>query len=162
MDIKNNDYRKITICLIAIFALFILISNTYFNAKYRSRFSGSSDIKVAKWNTSINTENNQNKLFVVSENETDTNSYKITVNSTSEVSTKYSIVLTGIPVGLQVKLDDGMYRATTNSVITFDAGTFLVGGETTRTHTLTFKDLLNSGNFGDTPITIDVIIEQID
>ena len=162
MDVKDSDYRKIMICLIAIIALFILISNTYFNAKYRSRFSGTGSARVAKWNTNVNTDGNLNKLFVVSENTNDTSSYTITVNSVSEVASKYSIILSNVPTNLQVKLDDGMYRGTNNGIITFDGGSFLVGGETTRTHTLTFKDLLNSDNYGDMTIGIDVIIEQID
>ena len=163
MYIRDNDCRKIMICLIAIIALFILISNTYFNAKYRSRFTGSDSVKIAKWNNDIDTTSNPDILYAVSENVKDTNSYTITVNSTSEVSSKYAIILSNVPNNLQVKLDRGVYRSTTDGTITFgNAGTFLVGEETSRTHTLTFNDLLNSNNFGDITIGIDVIIEQID
>ena len=162
MDIEN-DYRKITICLIAIIAIVILIFNTYFNAKYKTRVSGSDIAHVAKWNVGIDTSNNADKLYLVSENENDTNSYNITVTSTSEVSSRYSIILSNVPDGLQVKLDSGDYRSPDGNIITFDyAGTFLIGEQTTRTHTLTFKDLLTSNNNGDIDVDVNVVFEQID
>ena len=169
MDIKNNDYKKIAICLVLIFVVFVLISNTYFNAKYRTIISGSDDVAIAKWKVGINTDNNPNKLYVVSEsnleNENNTNSYEITINNTSEVSAKYSIVLSNVPSNIQAKLDTGIYRgANSDGVITFsNVGTFLVGDNTSRTNTLTFRDLIGSNNQGDLPpITIDVYFEQVD
>ena len=169
MDIKSNDYKKIIICLVLIFAVFVLISNTYFNAKYRTRISGNDNTMIAKWNVGINTDNNLAKLYLVSEsnleNENNTNSYQIIVNNTSEVTAKYSIVISNVPSDIQVKLDDGMYRGANNDgIITFsNVGTFLVGDNTPRTNILTFRDLISSNNQGDLlPMTIDVYFEQVD
>ncbi len=169
MDIKNNDYKKIIICLVLIFAVLVLISNTYFNAKYKTTVSGSDTAHIAKWSVGIDTDSNPSKLFVVSEsnleNENGTNSYEIVVNNNSEVANRYWIVVSNVPTDMQVKLDEGMYRSgNTDGVITFDnVGTFLVGDNTPRTNTLTFRDDINSNNLGDlTSITVKVYFEQID
>ena len=163
MDIENNDYRKILLCLIAIIAIVVLMFNTFFDAKYRTKVSGTDTVRIAKWKFDVDTSSNASELYVVSENDNGTNTYDITITNESEVSSSYALVLSNVPVGLQVKLDNGIYRSTNDGVITINnAGSFLVNGETSHTHTLTFKDLLSSSNQGDMEIHLDVVFEQID
>ena len=160
--LQENEYLKIAFCLLAIVLLCILISNSYFNAKYRTNLQATNSASIAGWHVSTNVvDNTNNNLSIVSEN--NAASYTVEVNSTSEVTTRYTIVLTNVPTGLQVKLDGGNYQTPTNNKITFNAGTFAPSDATpTHTHTLTFNDPLTTSNSGNVVVNIDVLFEQID
>ena len=163
INIKENDYQKIIICLLAIVVIFILISNSYFSAKYKSSVNSSNSVRIAKWSVGSDIEDNlNNNLSIISEYNTP--AYVIEVNSRSEVSSVYSIILSDVPDGLQVKLDTKEYKSADNNMIVFDnAGSFDVNDETTsRTHTLTFNDPVGTNNTGDKVIKIDVLFEQSD
>ena len=163
INIKENDLAKIVICLLAILLIFVLISNSYFNAKYKSKINSHDKVSIAKWNVSTNiTNNTNNNLSIISEN--NKRSYVVTVNSQSEVATTYSIILSNVPTGLEVKIDNKDYKTPDNNIIKFDnIGSFTPSNETaTHNHTLTFNDPLTTNNIGDSVIKIDVIFEQID
>ena len=153
--------RRTKICLIFLLAI---ISNSYFLARYNSSIQGTDNVSVACWNVNADISNNENdSLSLVSDNTAA--EYKIKITSESEVSTKYSIILSNVPNGLEVKLDDDEdYIIVTDNGITFDnVGSFKVNDEETEhIHTLTFNDPLKSNNIGDYNINIDVIIEQND
>ena len=163
INIKENDYIKIVICILAILLMFVLISNTYFNAKYKSKINSNNNVTIAKWNVSTNvTDNTNNNLSIISENSKP--SYIVKVNSTSEVATSYSIILSNVPTGLEVKIDNNDYQKPDHNTITFnDVGTFAANDETTtHNHILTFNDPLTTNNIGDSVINIDVLFEQKD
>ena len=158
----NINKKKALICLIF---LLIVISNSYIIAKYNSSIQSSGNVNVAHWKVNVNTNGNEsNALNIISENTTA--DYEIEVSSTSEVALTYSIVLSNVPNGLEVKLDNANKKTPTNNIITFDnVGAFVANGtqeERTRTHTLNFNDPLNTNNSGTKEINIDVVIDQID
>lgn len=164
INIKENDFSKIIICSLAIVLLFILISHSYFNAKYKSNINGLNSTRIAKWNVGTDVASNpNNSLSIISENNTP--SYILEVNSTSEVASSYYIVLSNVPPGLEVKLDNkqNYQRPINNTIIISDVGSFTASDSiTTKRHTLTFNDPLTTSNTGNNEIKIDVIFEQVD
>ena len=156
----KKKYKKMLFCLLTIL---IVVSNSYFLAKYTSAIHSSSDNSVAIWDVSTDTSDNaNNSLNIVSGNTTA--SYVIKVKSVSEVASKYDIVLTNVPTGLEVKLDSGSYQTPTNNEITFsNVGSFTAGSATTeQTHTITLNDPLSTSNSGTYSMNIDVMFEQVD
>ena len=140
-----------------------LLSNTYVIAKYNSSIGISGERSVSIWNVNIDTsDNGSDNLNIVSGNLSA--SYIIKVSSLSEVSTTYSIILTNVPNGLEVKLDNGSYQTVVNNTVQFnDVDMFLVSGNISEyTHVLSFNDPLNTSNSGLSSIDIDVVFNQID
>lgn len=163
INIKDNDLGKILICLLLILLIFILISNSYFHAKYKSSMNSLNSVNIAKWNVSTDVADNpNNNLSIISENNEP--SYVLEVNSTSEVASSYYIVLSDVPTGLEVKLDNKptYQRPINNTIIISDVGSFTASDPiTTKRHTLTFNDPLTTSNTGNNVIKIDVIFEQV-
>lgn len=162
---KNTYYGKI---IVGIVLLAIVLSNSYLLAKYYSSVSGSSGASVAKFDVSIDTSDNvsDSLSFVSGANTAD---YIVKVTSTSEVATDYSIVLSGVPDGLEVMLDDsGTYVTPINNEIVFSGNdcvncSFSVNDlHSVHTHILIFNDPINTNNGGISQITISVNIDQKD
>ena len=157
---KKFKFRKRTIIfLILTMAIF---SSTYLLAKYTSSFDGSDNAKVAKWNVSYNTNNLSGDVLNLISGDGPT-SYTISVTSTSEVSAKYSIILSNVPSKLEVKLDNGTYTTPTNNRVEFsNAGSF-VGTDINRTftHTLTFNAPLEADIVNTSTIGIDIDFDQM-
>ncbi len=157
---KKFKFRKRTIIfLILTVAIF---SSAYLLAKYTSSFDGSDNAKVAKWNVSYNTNNLSGDVLNLISGDGPT-SYTISVTSTSEVSAKYSIILSNVPSELEVKLDNGTYITPTNNRIEFsNAGSFM-GADINRTftHTLTFNAPLEADIVNTSTIGIDIDFDQI-
>ena len=157
--------KKPVICLIL---FLILISNTFILSKYSSGINAvSPEKKVAKFDVSINTTDNASDTLTMLSGTTEA-TYIVKVVSRSDISANYSIVLSNVPNGLQVSLDNGTYQTPVNSTITF-AGVNCTGCSftandsiTEHTHTLKFYDLLNSNNTGNKSVNIDVMFSQVD
>ena len=162
---KNNNYKKTFICLIL---LAIILSNSYLLARYSSSINRSSSKGVAKFDVSLDTSDNiSDSLSLVSG--VTTANYTLKVINSSEVSSGYSIVLSNVPAGLEVMLDNsGTYSTPTNNQIVFSGNnctncSFTINDiGSTHTHILTFNDPSNTSNNGAYQINIDVNVEQID
>ena len=154
---------------VAIFAMIILVAVTLAvlgltGAKYKSEFTENNSAQVAKWNVSVLPTSVSNTLNVVSGNTTQ--DYIIDVTSTSEVSSKYSIVLENVPDTVTARLDGGELKTpdtSTKKIIFNDVGVINVSDETkTRTHTLTFGASVSSDAINNNNINIKVEFRQID
>ena len=114
---------------------------------------------VANWDVNMTT-NSASSMQLLA-NTTSTSSYTITVTSDSEVDTKYSIIVSNIPSGVQVELDGGGFEPYSSTVTFPNVGTILYGANpNTATHTLTFR-----ANTGATPVSnqavnVDVEFKQ--
>ncbi len=158
---KKIKIRKKTIVIIIL--AIITFSNSYLIAKYTSLLSASNSAGVAKWNVTYDTSDNaSNTLNLVSGNVTQ--NYIIKVTSASEVAANYSIVLSGVPSEMEVKIDGGSYQTPISNRIEFtNAGSF-TGSDirSTHTHTLTFNAPLESDIVATSNIGININFVQID
>ena len=156
--------KKPIICLILILVLF---SNTFMLSKYVSAINGVASTDVGKFDVSIITSDNASDTLSMLSGTTEA-TYIVKVTSNSEVATSYEIILSNVPDGLQVSLDNGLYQTPVNSTITFAGNNcsnciFSSNSLTTEhTHTLKFFDPLSSSNAGVNSINIDVEFTQVD
>ena len=150
--------------IVFLFIYFILLTS-YFTfstvAKYAGEISRTNQISVARFNVSA-TGNNSN-ISMVAGNGGSSLTYTVTVTSISEVATSYSILLTNVPTGVKVKLDNGSYISGTNNEISFNnAGTFAPNdSNSTRTHTLTFMAEIGAATQSNASIGLDVVFTQV-
>lgn len=93
-------------------------------------------VRVASWSVSANGDNSQIKLTAGGEEK----SYTFTVENNSEVSTKYEILLSNIPSGVKVGLDNGEPQAASAGSISFSDDSYVLNmtDHKTQAHTLKF------------------------
>ncbi len=147
--------------MICVSALILTIFSSYFLAKYVSSFSDNDNVSIAKW--SVDYTSDINTLNLVSGN--NTGNYILNVTSTSAVSVNYSVVVSNMPGGMEVKVDDGEYETIgASGSITFDnVGSFSANDtNSTHTHTIVFNAPLDSEMPNINSINVDVIFVQKD
>lgn len=154
---KNIDIWR-TVCLVV---LIVTIFSSYFLAKYVSTIVGSDSANVAKW--SVDATPDVSTLNLVSGNTAGV--YTLTITSTSEVSTSYSVILDDVPSGMEVKIDNGSYQTADSSgdIIFNNVGSFAIGDATnTHIHSITFNSPLESNMPSINEVDIDVRFTQED
>lgn len=145
--------KRIIIILIVVA---INSSVLFTHALFRQSVTGTGTLSAATWSVSSTGGSDSISLTAGS-----TQTYTLTVNSNSEVDVDYSIELTNIPNGVQVKLDSGSYVTAVNNTVTFDnAGELLYGISTTRNHTLTFTSPLDQTEVSNQNVSVNVNFVQ--
>lgn len=103
--------------------LYLIFATVHFSmitlSKYTGTVSGSGNSNIAKWNVSLDTSDNESDTLSVTAGTTNP-SYTLKLTSQSETKAAYSIILSNLPNGLQVKLDEGEYQTQSNNTITFN------------------------------------------
>lgn len=154
----RNGIIDVLIFFIVIFLF--LVSSTY--AISRSNASVSGSVAAATWNVSLN-QTGVNNTINISPNAAAV-SYTLNVRNDSEVDVVYSIVISNLPSGIEVELDnDGNYETQdANNTITFtDAGTILYSSQShEKSHTLNFRAVSGAQNVSNREVDIDVIVRQ--
>ena len=159
---KNRKINKKKIA--ALILIICFFASSMILAKYASSMQSNSSSDVAAWYTIINTSGNRSNTLNLTSGET-TASYEIKVVSNSEVALTYEVVLTNVPDGLEVKLDNGTYETPTNNTLTLTSNNCAFSANdsvTDHTHTLTFNDPITTSNDGTSTIGIEVIFTQVD
>ena len=156
---EKKDKKKIIYkiaCVLFVLYLFFLASYVpYSYAKYKASTSGTTEIALASWSVSIAGGNNS--ITVTSGGAT--TDITLTTTNNSEVDVTYSLILSNVPSGVSVKVDNGTYYAEQNNSITIpNIGTLAVNG--TNTHTLTFKADLDATEVENQQIGVDVEFKQ--
>ncbi|MBR3161884.1 MAG: hypothetical protein IKF19_04055 [Bacilli bacterium] len=132
-------------------------------AIYRYGIAGDSSLSTAGWQVSINQQNENDHLSVISGQSGSTASYAVNITSNSEVDAVYSIVVNGIPTGVSVVLDgETVGNVVNNKAIFSDVGTILYNDSNkTKRHTLTFSAANNATIANNQSIDINVIARQL-
>ena len=147
--------KKIVIFIVLLFIAIFSVSHSY--AMFRSNSSSTATISGATFSVSATSNDTSMSLTAGSTEAV----YTLNVKNNSEVNVVYTIELTNLPTGMKVKLDSGSYVTESNNKITFtDVGNLMVGGTTTRNHTLTFTAPLNSTEVSDQQANINVEFRQ--
>ena len=151
MHSKNIEFIFL-ICLLTVFCIPSSLGI------YKQNSNTSKSVSTSDWNVSLNQNGINNTISIANNGSTGT--YTLKVVSDSEVDTEYSITISNIPSGVDVKLDNEVnYRTPTNGVVTIDpAGTITYTGSSVEvTHTLTFR--ANNGATVVNNQTIDIDVE---
>ena len=156
---KKKSYK-----LLSIFVMFVTVMHFVIPASlalFRTEATTTGSIKTAKWSVGLDQEGVNNELTVVNDGEDD-DTFLLTVKSNSEVDVVYSITISNIPAGVQVKLDDADDFEPESTTVTFEnAGTIAyTGTEQTATHVLKFKALTTASPVENKQIKIDVVMRQ--
>ena len=145
--------------VIAIITL-LAIASTY--SIYREVVHTDGALSLATWSVTLNQEGVDDELTIVPVTSNDI--YELNVTGTSNVDIKYTIVISNLPTGVQVTLDNGTPESQDNNhKITFtDAGTILYNDiNKTKSHNLTFSAVANTTPVNSQTVSIDVIAQQI-
>ena len=141
------------IVLILLLSLFVIPSSL---GIYKSGGNTPSAFAPANWNVSISS--NSSSTMQLTEN-SGTSSYNLTVTSASEVDTDYKIIVSNLPSGVQVKLDNGNFEPYSSTVTFNNAGTILYGGQP-QTHTLTFRANTGATLVNNQQVSVNVEFKQ--
>ncbi len=157
---KYSDFAIFLLLCLIVFTLSQAFNTT---SKYKSEANASSSAKVAKWDVSITPVTQTNSFNMVAGN-TAPIEYTVRVNSNSEVSSIYSIVVSNIPNNVKVSLDGGLEQIPTNNTVTFqNAGMLNVGSTNTyNDHRLVFDAPIEASAVSNNSINIQVEFIQKD
>ena len=156
--------KKFTTFLLIYFVLFISYFSVITLSKYVGKINRPSSIAIAKWDVSLDTSDNSSNVLNMTIGDTNTTpSYILKITSISDTKASYSIVLSDLPDGLEVKLDNGNYQTQVNNTITFEnVGYINVNDETkTKVHTLTFFVPIDSDTITESEFNVDVVFNQV-
>lgn len=127
------------------------------HALYRNTVTGNGTLSAASW--SVSSTGGSSSIVLTTGS---TQTYTLSVSSNSQVDVGYSIELTNVPNGVQVKLDSGSYVTASNNKVTFNnAGNLLYGGTTSRTHTLTFTSPISQAEVSNQNVSVNVNFVQL-
>jgi len=155
MHNKNIEF----IFLIFLMSAFCIPSSL---GMYKSNTTSSKTVSTADWNVSLNQNEISDSISIVNNGSTGT--YTLKVVSDSEVDTEYSIIISNIPTGVDVKLDtENNYRTPVNGVVTIEpAGTIhYTGSREEVTRIITFRANNGSSVVNNRAINIDVVFKQL-
>ena len=150
---------KIIICSIVILIIMLfVVPKTLSLFKSNTQISG--DLNLAEWNVSLVETGANTSLTVVPG--TSNATYAVSVRSLSEVDVEYDIIITNLPAGVEVSLDNGSFQTQANNTITFaNAGTILYSDSLkTKSHTLTFRAASGTAAVNNQTVNINVIVQQ--
>lgn len=162
---KKYKLKKKFVSFLLIY--FILLSS-YFSmitfSKYIGVINDYGTSPVAKWEVYTDTSDNESDVLNIIIGDDKTNpSYVLKITSLSDTKVMYSILLSDLPNGLEVKLDDGDYQSSINNKIEFnDVGYINANDESyEKIHTLTFNVPIDFDEIDNSEINIDVVFDQI-
>ena len=166
--VDNIKKRRLKKKFKVFFSLYFILLISYFTVYTFSKYAGTiekqENVDIAKWNVSVDSDSNSS-LDVVSGNLQDNleeQSYILTVASTSDVASNYSIVITNVPDNIQVKVDNGdIISEENNEILIENVGSFNANDtNSTHSHTLTFIAPTGTHEISEQEISVDVIFTQ--
>lgn len=157
MEEVNTDILKYVITIMVALAFVIIPSSL---SVYKSGSNSSKTISLAKWDVELNQDDENGTLSVIPNATTAT--YTINIEATSEVDMEYVIVVSNLPAGIEVSVDNGAYRPQSNNSITFDEDWTILYSDVdkTRSHVLTFRATSGAAAISNQNVDISVIAQQ--
>ncbi len=153
----HNKTFQIIVLIYLLFSFNIPSTLGVFKIKEKS----SSTANLAGWNVSLQPSLNNNISLIPNGS---SGSYTLTVESNSDVDTSYTIVVSNIPNGVEVKLDnENNFRTPVSNKVTFsNVGTIAYNANSKSvTHTLTFRAISGATVVNNQSVDVDVIFQQV-
>ncbi len=128
---------------------------------YKSSRVGYGSGDLAEWNVTLEQNGIVNSLTIIPGMRTD--SYTLNVKSLSEVDIKYDVIISNLPSGVNVTIDNKNPDLTSANTLTFNnVGTILYNTNDNRnTHTLVFTATNNATFVNNQNVSINVIAKQM-
>ena len=161
MKVKLKLKRKFVVffSLYFVFLTFYLTIFTF--SKYIGFITDENTASIAGWNVSIDDSKNQtDEITLIAGNSQ--YDYVLSIQSTSEVATTYSIKLENLPENIDISLDGSDYVKPTNNQVTFlGVGTFKAN-ELNKivNHTITFNAPIGMQTINNQKINVEVTFTQ--
>ncbi len=152
--------KRIIIITFGILLILFVVPITY--AIYKDIVLGNGNLTLATWDVTLNQSNVNNHLSIISEPNEMIASYKVKINSNSEVNIVYSIVVDNLSSGVSVSLDGVNYELGNNNKVVFsNIGTIPYNDATkSREHTVYFKAATNVDYVSNREVNINVETRQ--
>lgn len=161
--INFRDKRKIFIFIL----VYGLIITSYFSLRTFSKFISVANNKtgtkdVAKWDVTLDTSSAANSIDLVSGNTTNTQDYILTVSSLSDVAVECELVVSNLPTGVSMKIDNDVEYTQSSGIIRVNNFCTFVANDsnTDKSYILTFIAPLNSNVVSNRTININVSCKQ--
>ena len=151
--------KKVLLPLAFMVMVFAIVATTF--AIFRKSGSGTGSIRAATWSISRSQSASGDSLEVIPELSTDV--YNLTVTSTSEVDVVYTIIISNLPTGVEVALDNGTYQPSSNGTVRISNAQTVINyndAVKTKNHTLTFRATSSAQVVSDQEIDVDVEFKQ--
>ena len=168
MEIKKIKKDKFIVFLI-VYLIFLTLSFTMFTlSKYVGRVEKLGNATIAEWNVNLDTEAGNTGIIgdnLVITSGTTNQDYRLTVYNNSEVAVTYSIIITSLPAGVTVAIDDGtpVAQDANHKVQFINQGTINANAVTKSVvHKLTFAAPLGTAEVTNDDINIEVVFVQVD
>lgn len=150
----------ITFSIVLFFALSLGAIFTF--AIFRGNGVAEGDLATAKWSVTRSQSATGDSLVVIPgllEDE-----YDLTVTSTSEVDIKYKVLISNLPSGVEVALDDGSYLTPTGGSLTITNNNLRINyndSNKTKTHIIHLRAATGTTAVENQSINIDVEFSQV-
>ena len=151
--------KKMLFVLSFVVMIFAIVATTF--AIFRGSSSATGSIRAATWSISRSQSESGDSLEIVPELSTDV--YNLTVTSESEVDVTYTIIISNLPSGVEVALDNGTYQTPTSGTVRISNAQTVINyndAVKTKNHTLTFRATSSAQAVSDQEIDIDVEFKQ--
>lgn len=156
----KSKLLQLKFVIIIALVLIFMIPTTY--STFKKGTNGSGALSLATWDVSLNQIGVSDHLVVISDPNEFVSNYTLNINTNSEVSATYSVVIDNLPSGTSVSLDGGNFYLEDNHKVTINnVGTVLYNDSNkSRTHTLTFKASSTTPYVNNQEISVDVVVKQ--
>jgi len=147
--------KRVISSLVFIVAMAFIFYAIHTFAILRQSAQGTGSIKAATWSVTRSQSQEGDSIDVTPGVDTDT--YTLTVQSASEVDVVYKIIISNLPTGVEVDLDNTGFQSPSAGTLTIQNANTVINyndGVKTKTHTLTFRAL-----DGTTPISQEIDID---
>lgn len=147
--------------LIVVFALVSVFCAVRTFALLRNGTNSSGSLDTAKWSVTRNYSQQGDSLEIYPGGATD--SYTLTVSSSSEVDVLYKIIISNLPADVEVDLDNSGYQKPSAGSLTLENANTVINyndSVKTKTHTLTFRATTGAQLVTDQEININVEFRQ--
>ena len=155
--------RKWIICTVLIISLLLVFFVSSSFAIFKKSVPTNNRLTLASWNVHLNQTGVNNSLVVA--NGLQEASYLLHVYNESQFDVRYSIVISNIPSGVEVAIDDPTdYHApqSNNTYSAADVGKILyTDSDHENTHTIYFRATSGASFVNNQTVNIDVIVKQI-
>lgn len=158
-ETKKHKRFPVGACLVYLLLICTLFAGISFS-RYATTSAGGDSARVAKFSVTAEADStNPADIALSAENTSGT--YKFTVTNDSEVLVKYSVIVSGVPNGVTVKLNEGTAQTPASGELTLAGEQITFGG--TKDAELTFALAENvTENVDLTEVTVNVLVEQVD
>lgn len=157
---------KLRIKYLIFSVIYVLFFIVYFSAitiaKYTTVLNSNGNIDVALWDVYVLGNDNVTLPTITIGDSSTYQDYTFSVTSLSEVGLSYSLILSNVPTGIEVQVDDDeVYSESNSEIIISNLGSFDASdNNSTHNHKLTFIAPLGISTISNETIDLDVIFIQ--